>query len=391
MGTRGRPRTRRMFNVVFDTNAIFNKAFDTLVCQAAKDLIAHHSNHGDLHVRWLIPEVVRAEREFQMRNEYREISSHLAKAERLFEAQWDITPQRVEQQIAARIAAELAERRIEVLPCTVEQVNWTELMRRSCFRELPFERGQTEKGFRDAIVCETFVQLAMGLVGRDTAVLVSKDRLVKQYIESCAFLGDRVRVVDDLAALHFEIELRVAHVDEATQNLIEQRAQQLFFPWENREDQTCLWVRERLYERIWAEHGERLKEAPTGVSSVTAGQELSNARLVSKQGTRVHFESTYFVQTSYRYWVTATNIPQDAPAVAFTSPALQGLPTFTNNIAQGGLFGALSSAPPGEWKQIDKPFKDAILTRWSATFSRNRTLTHARIDELGFVESRGAV
>jgi hypothetical protein len=48
MAARGRPRRRRILNVVFDTNAIFNKEFDVLASQAAKDLIGRHSNHGDL-------------------------------------------------------------------------------------------------------------------------------------------------------------------------------------------------------------------------------------------------------------------------------------------------------------------------------------------------------
>ncbi|WP_175654764.1 PIN domain-containing protein [Burkholderia ambifaria] len=224
---------------MFDTNAIFTKEFDTLISQATKDLVARHSNHGDLSIRWVIPEVVRGEREYQMRNEYRGIASHLTKAERLFGQEWGITQDAVEQRIAACIMAELATQHIDVVPCDIARVDWADIMRRSCFREPPFERGPTEKGFRDAVVCETFIQLASDLVGRDTAVLVSNDRLIKQYIDSYGLRGNAARVIDDLDALHDEIQLRVANVDEDTQVFIEQRAQQLFYPWDNADDPNC--------------------------------------------------------------------------------------------------------------------------------------------------------
>jgi hypothetical protein len=375
-----------MLNVVFDTNAIFNKEFDSLTCQAAKDLIGRHSNHGDLGIRWVVPEIVRGEREYQMRNEYREISSHLEKAESLFGQQWGITQNVVEERIAARISGELTGHRIEVVPCDIARVDWVSVMRRSCFREPPFQRGPTEKGFRDAIVCETFIQLASDLAGGDTAVLVSNDRLIKQYIDSCEVEGSRARVVEDLKALDDEIQLRVANVDQETQAFIERRAQQLFFPFDNREDPTCLWAREQIYQRIWAEHGDRLRAVPQGFDYVFVAHELSPARLVSKEGPRVHFQSTYSVQSAFRFWAPAANMGQETATTTLASllGTAQGLPDANNKLSQGGLSGLLGVPAAGEWKQIPKDAKDTISIDWSATFSRRRTLTHSTIDAINF-------
>lgn len=392
MGTRGRPRARRVLSVVFDTNAIKNDQFDALICRAAKELIARHSNHGDIDIRWVLPAVVRGEREYQMRDAYRNVASHVAKAESLFGQQWGITQETIEQRIAARIDEELARQRIEVMHCDTTRVDWAGVMRRSCFREPPFSRGPTEKGFRDAMICETFIQLATDLTGRDTAVLVSGDQLLKEYIGSCDVVRGRVRVVDDLAALEEDIQLRVGDVDEATQMLIEQRAQQLFYPWDNRDDPTSLWARERLYERIWADHGARLTQTPPGVQYVRIEHDLSNARLVSKSGPRVHFESIYSVQAALRLWVPSTNVQQDTTVYTPASVAgigLPGAPAADFRPAQGGLLGALQTTSAGEWQQINKASKDSISIRWSATFSRNRRLTRATIDELAFVQAPG--
>jgi|GEM_PF-6366764 len=374
---------------MFDTNAIMNDEFDTFVRKAAKDLIAQHSNHGDLDIRWLIPDVVRGEREYQMRNEYRGISGHVMKAENLFAQQWGITQDRVHQRIAARIDEELAANRMQIMPCDMARVDWVDVLRRSCMREPPFSPGKTEKGFRDAVLCETFVQLVGGLTGRDAAVLVSGDQLIKQYIESRGVLRNRARLVDNLEVLHDEIQLRVGDVDEATRTLIEQRAQELFYPWDNRDDLTCLWARERLHERIWEEHGARITQTPTGVQYVRVEHELSNARLVSKSGPRVRFESIYSVQSAPRFWVPATNVQQDTTTYMPPSGAGIGLPGASAanfHPAQGGLLGALQSAPAGEWQQVNKASKDSVSIRWSTTFSRDRRLTRATIDELAFVE-----
>ncbi|MCA8320612.1 PIN domain-containing protein [Burkholderia cepacia] len=383
-----------MLTVVFDTNAVFNKEFDTLICRAARDLIGRHSNHGDLGIRWVIPDIVRGEREFQMRNEFRNVSTHVTKAESLFGQQWGVTQDAVEQRIAARINEELAAMRIDVVPCVTGRVDWNDVMRRSCFREPPFERGQTEKGFRDAIVCETFIQIASDLIGGDTAVLVSGDLLVRRHIDSRGIAGNRARVVDDLDALNDEIQLRVANVDEDTQADIERLAQARFYPWENRDDLTSLWVRENIYERVWTEHGDRLRQVPNGTEHVFIAQELSNARLVTKVGNRVHLESTLLIQSGFKVWVPAQNVQPDMPAsiasLGIGGQIKQGLYQLSD-LAPNTLAGLMGMHPPaGEWKQIAKPAKDTILIRWSATFSRRRTLTRPTIDSIDLIEQQAS-
>lgn len=398
MAARGRPRRHKVLSVVFDTNAIFHKGFDAIISQAAKNLIARHSNHGDLRIRWVIPDVVRSEREFQMRNEYRDISSHVIKAESLFGQRWGITQQAVDERIAARIEEELAAQGLEVVPCSITDVDWAEVIRRSCFREAPFQRGATEKGFRDAVLCETFIQMTSDLVGGDTAVLVSNDGLVRSYIESRNIPTNRARVVDDLKALDDEIQLRVANIDEGTQALIERLAQQLFYPWDNQDQRRSLWKREQLYDKIMAQHGERLRQAPLGFEYVLVRQELSNARLVSKDGSRVHFESNYVVESAFRYWVPAPNPSLEASKWQLASlmsrnvkvpqsSTTETVPLRTTAVLQKQLAptGLMDLFPGGEWKQVPKDSKDTIVIRWSATFSRSGRLTHATIDEIDFV------
>ncbi|MBR8173753.1 DUF4935 domain-containing protein [Burkholderia cenocepacia] len=370
--------------VVFDTNAILSNEFDTFVSEPARQLIARHSNHGDLDIRWVIPDIVRGEREYQMRNHFRTVAGALEKAERLLGTDWGITREVVGQRIQARIAEEVAALRIQVVPCAIERVNWNDIMRRACFREPPFDPSKNEKGFRDAIICETFVQLAADLADGDTTMLVSGDHLVAEYINSCRIEKNRARVVENLEALNDEIQLRVTNIDEDTQALIERRAQRLFYDWDNPDDPKSLWSRQSLHDRIWAQFGERLRQAPDGTTHVLVGQELSNARLVSKDGARVHFESILLVKSAFRVFVPAPALTEDLPAGAsLPASPLQGLPQFN---PKGGLLGMLGAIPVGDWKQIDKAQPDSISIRWSATYTGRRTLTHASIDSITLSE-----
>ncbi|WP_354210998.1 PIN domain-containing protein [Burkholderia cenocepacia] len=288
-------------------------------------------------------------------------------------------------------STELAQLRIEVVPCAIERVDWNDMMRRSVFREPPFERGQTEKGFRDAILCETFLQLASEITGGDTIMLVSNDRMVKKYIDSCAIPDNKARVVDGLDALNDEIQLRVANVDEITQAFIELRARLLFCNFEKADDPHTLWVKERIHWQVWHKYGDRLKFAPAGVTYVLLGQELSDARLTKKEGQRVYFETTLWIRSAYRMWIPAPNVRRDTPGTTLAalgnSPALEGLPKLSDQSPPSTLSGLLGlHTQAGEWKEIEKATKDEISIRWSATFTKHRTLTRASIDAIELVD-----
>jgi hypothetical protein len=296
-------------NVVFDTNMVFNKGFEDLIPKPTADLIARHSAHGDLAIRWIIPHVVAGEREYQMRNEYREVSSTIAKARLLFGNQWEISQAHVEQRIGMRINEQLAAHGIEVARCDTGLVDWDAVIRRSWLREPPFQSGNTEKGFRDAIVCETFIQIAQNLPASDSAVLVSNDRLVRSHLQFRGVLADRVRVADTLDALNDEIRLRVSHVDAETQALIERHAKQLFLPDGAEPEDNCLWYRENLFEEIQKKFGDRIRLEATSASRIEhdfVGHTVTDPRLVSKEGQRVHFESLYDLESSIRVWVEAS-------------------------------------------------------------------------------------
>jgi len=55
--------------VVLDTNALYTGSASYFVRKEVADLIEQHSTQPDLRIRWVVPEAVRHERQFQMLQE----------------------------------------------------------------------------------------------------------------------------------------------------------------------------------------------------------------------------------------------------------------------------------------------------------------------------------
>lgn len=212
-----RSRKKALY-VVFDTNAIFTKSGDDIVNSTASSLIADHSNHGDLQIFWILPYIVRAEREYQMRQSYMQHVETSRRVAKFLSETWDISPERVSSAISQSIDRQLLRLNIKVVKPNIENIDWGSVIDAAVFRLPPFEHGPREKGFRDAVVCETFLQIASSLTGRDTALLITDDRLATQAVKQRL---TNARVLTDLNALREEIMLRVSHIDAETAAEIE--------------------------------------------------------------------------------------------------------------------------------------------------------------------------
>ncbi|CAE6694170.1 hypothetical protein R69619_00395 [Paraburkholderia nemoris] len=384
----GRPRKRKVLHVMFDTNAIFADGFESLISKAARDAIDEHSRHGDLDVKWIVPEIVRLEREYQMRNSFRSVAAHAVRAEKLFGAEWGISDDSINSAISAAIDRQLEDLNVMVQACDSANVDWSSVMRRACFRLPPFQPGPTEKGFRDAIVCETFYQLVGSLSGRDAAVLVCGDGQMKSALGERLDAAKGARILDDIPALRDEIILRVSHVDPQTASEIEQKGSAAFL---NGDDQRVLWVKAGLYNVIWSKFGDEIRTLPSGASSyVMERHDVTPPRLIKKDGTGVFFSTLYTVRSAANIWVPAPQpAPQPAGGVLFAlgqhlaQPGGRGLASGAQPVANptppAGLLGLLSD---GQFVVVPKPAPDVFNIHWSATFSRYKRITRAKFESV---------
>lgn len=396
-------KTRPTLHVLFDSNSILADGFEHIVSEKAADAIRAHSRHGDLNVVWLLPEVVSMEREYQMRNAFRHVLKPTQQAERLLGENWDVSQARIHAAIESRIQAQLTDLGLRVMPCDPGRVDWPALTRRSAFRLAPFQHGETEKGFRDAILCETFYQLVDSLSGKATAVLVSKDGLVGTAV------NERIsgaRIVADIEALCDEINLRVSNVDASTATQLEAMASMLLFDFDQ-PDAPSLLRRHKVPERIWEQFGDQIKAPAKDLNWQMETPTLSHSRLVKKEGSRVFFATTYTVESYVMVWVPG---PSPAPVQAITLDPPSGIGSQVTALPPGLLSGSyadiartyygrdapgvplstlIGSASSGQFER--RTFDPVeVQIQWSATYSRQKRLTHARIDNLVLVRPPSA-
>ena len=94
----------------------------------------------------------------------------------------EFTEDKARAQVHHIIEKQMNEHRIEEIDFDESLVDWPDLINRAVRREPPFDPdSETEKGFRDAVILETFLQLhkRLSLAAPDQLVLLSGDGLVQ--------------------------------------------------------------------------------------------------------------------------------------------------------------------------------------------------------------------
>ena len=111
-----------------------------------------------LQVLWFVPDVVLAERHYQIKKQVATLQSSVAKLERVLRCPFALKDEDIEQCITASINNQLEEHRLQVCSSDHSRIDWAALIDRAVSRQPPFD-PEIEKGFRDAIILETFLQL----------------------------------------------------------------------------------------------------------------------------------------------------------------------------------------------------------------------------------------
>lgn len=392
----GRPRKRKTLHVVFDTNAIFTKTPEELVSADAAAAIQEHSRHGDLDVIWIVPQIVRKEREYQMHQAFRAVLEPAKRASALLGEAWDLSDGKIKAAVDSTIQRQASQLNVVFRDCDAGRVDWASVMHASAFRLPPFQPGQTEKGFRDAIVCETYLQLVSDLSGSDTAVLVTNDNLI------VAALKDRLpdaRLLPDMSALRDEINLRVSDVDAQTAAQIEAKAAKVFFDFSKPEWSGSLWMKADLYAEITRKFGDRIRATPPGYNWKLERQEIHRTRLARKQGNQLLLVTTYVSKSSGSYWQPDPPPPPSSAGVQNTSlPGLLGLPVEKTSgvglatLALTGSTNAPLQAPDrnqlvtllgGGGKLVSVNLPDVTLeVHWTATYTRHKSVSRAKLTDI---------
>ncbi|ULU26980.1 PIN domain-containing protein [Dyella terrae] len=209
-------------HIFLDTNTIYvnekpesNASLDDFFSHKAR-IVIESLQQKKLALKWVIPQMVRAEREYQLWEAAKHVVSHAKKMPEVFGSAWISRVEEVQQKISEVAQNALHRLGVSVRECNYTLVNWAEIADGAAFRKPPFEVGNSkEKGFRDAIIAQTFFQFCEEVIdgGTDSAIFVTSDGLLSEHVsEKCN--ARRVKVLENLDALTNELNVLTSDIPE---------------------------------------------------------------------------------------------------------------------------------------------------------------------------------
>lgn len=399
-----RPRHRKSeLRVVFDTNPLY-------VVGSASDLIQEEivnlirdSKYPDLDLLWFLPEVVRHERQYQMQTEAQKFRSAITKIERLLNHNLALTDAVLLDRVATRIDEQQRELGLRELKVDYSKVEWSGMIEAACYRRPPFSTGESEKGFRDAIVVEAFMQLIDA--SPKTAkicrlVLVTSDELLTRAVAERTASQSNVSVLPGVPELRGLINTLISNVDEDFIASVKPKAANLFFT--SGEDKTTLYFTEQIEKRIVGKFQNEFLAKPQNTTFRKDGQwYVSQPNFSRKEGRRIMWSSRIWVA------VEAGNVVRSQePGILGGSPAALTALTGSYSLADAyraitgreekgvsGLFPAsvrrLSDLMPllePKKEVVTHKGRDVYQVLWSTEVTLKKELRKPKIDEITHVE-----
>ena len=391
-------RRKRVLKIVLDTNQLFTGSASDLLQLALRQVIEASRTHRDIEIEWHVPEVVRSEREYQMTDAAIELLPTITKLERLLGHNLGINTDILASRVRDAIERQVTELGLKILPPNMKDIDWQCIVRDAIFRKPPFEKGKTEKGFRDRLIAESFLQLVRSSPRTPSVcrvALVTNDGLLATTVEAETKTLGNVRIVKSLEDLQGLINTLVSSATEEFVAAVRQPAMELFFKEGSKDG---LYYTEKVPEAIIGKFAASLAEKPANADLRENGTwYIGPTSFVEKHGQKITWKNTIRVEaTAYKLEqrgqvFVATGI-LDLPISHFLSPSPSNLvightPAFPPLWpGSGSSYQTLLGAPSPEKIQIAKGHS-AFHVTWTVTITSNRKLINGKVVDVEFAET----
>jgi len=409
-----KPKNRKsQLRVVLDTNALYvtptslGSASD-LVRDELVNLISE-SKYPDLEISWYLPEVVRHERQYQMQTEALKLRGAIIRIERLLGHNLALTDQTLLDHVRTKIDEKEAQLGLSEIKLDHSKVDWSKVIHAASYRIPPFQAGEKEKGFRDALVAESFLQLLEDSPRTPTVcrvVLVTEDQLLSQAVRERIETSPNASVLSSVEELKGLINTLVSNVSEDFIAHLKPKAQKLFFV--SSEDKGTLYYERGLRERITEKFGAQLAQRPAGTIFRRNGTWYINSPNFSrKEGRRVFWASRIEVEVEAGTATKEKGPGTTSPSVGttfggpfhggVTQPAGQiRLPGQswddyvsawkTANVGGLANLSAFIGYGPSEQTIVTHKGRDIYEVLWSTEVTMSRELRKAAIEDLRHID-----
>lgn len=369
--------TKKVLKIVLDTNALFTKMASDLVSLETKGMIEDNKNHLDLMIEWHLPSTVIEERAFQMRKAASALLPNLTKIEKILGHNLGINEETLDSRIESIIQGNMTALGIRHLKMDIGRINWESLIKSAHRRTPPFDR-ENEKGFRDSLIVESFLQLVEDSPrspSKCRLILVTNDDLMTQAINLRLNGSSNTKVLNSLEELQGLINTLVSQVDESVINRLQEKAAPLFFKVGG--ERQGLYFSQKIAELAQDKFSSEFSSLPDGADyRETGGILIAKPRFIKKVGQRVHWASRVIFK-----------------AKAFSNDLIEPQ---VNNLQQLGGLSVGQSAPQlfggglPALLRAGKPRQTHIGStnidvEWSVTVDSKSKLSRASIDNLACI------
>jgi hypothetical protein len=394
---------KSQLRVVLDTNALFvtpnsiGSASDLLRHEIAN--IISEAKYPDLDILWYLPEIVRHERQYQMQTEALKLRSAINKIERLLDHKLALSDRVLVDHVKIKIDEKESQLGLQEIKLDHALVDWPKLMHAAAYRHAPFEVGEKEKGFRDAIVAESFLQLLASspkTASLCRVVLVTSDERLTQAVRERIADLPNASVVANVEELKGLINTIVSNAGEEFITQIKPKAAKLFFV--SADDKETVFYKEKIEQRLEDKFKSELGATPTGTTFRKNGRWLiERPNFSKKDGRRV-------------FWTSRISIEIEAGTVTKEEEPVSGMIRVSSYAPPSGSLWATPSEPityygydepgspsqmnslsnlimsPSQKRVISHKGKDIFEVRWSTEVTMSKDLKKPVVDDIVHVE-----
>lgn len=249
------------FIVVPDTNILWfdnktfpvNPAFNEMCNECGEileiELVVPSIVYGELFFQQAISANKALDRATQAFTEISDISA------RLFSHR--ITKNKIKKCIKTKLDRWVLDNKIRVAQVPINSIIWDALIEKAVWREPPFTYDPkdkvSEKGFRDALILETFIEMSK-TEGRDVSIVfLSSDELLRKTAEQALKNDSRCSFFDSIDGFRSYVKLTGEELTKKYINRLLIRATEKFY---KKNDETCLYTRNEVFAKLYAKFKE---------------------------------------------------------------------------------------------------------------------------------------
>jgi hypothetical protein len=291
-------RPKLQFKIVLDTNAIWARGESYLLSREMSELV--DTNRGDAHlvIEWILPEVVLNERIYQMQREAVALLPGLTRLERVIGHPMNITEEIISTRISETVDRQVRGHQLIVRSVFYEKIDWIRFVKDAVARRPPFE-AKTEKGFRDAIIAETFIQLveeSPEQPQRCRLVLLTNDSLLSEAVKSRVYSSNNVQIFSTADQLKGLINTLMSTVPEDYVARLQAKAEDFF---NDTKTKAGLFYDMEIRDAVQTQYKNQLEAKPVGADWRSNGTwQIAPPRFLKKDGQRVFWASRLSIAAS---------------------------------------------------------------------------------------------